>query len=120
MNPIVMGVCLVMLAVCAAGVLHRLVKGPALLDRVLASDVLLSLVASSIALHMVWSEDYAYLILIVTVSLVGFIGSVSVARFVQPTRPKKPQEAPADSAEGAAETEGPGEPASGRATEVQR
>ena len=51
MSTIVMAVCLVMLAGAAAGVLYRLVKGPSLLDRVLSSDVLLSVVVAAIALH---------------------------------------------------------------------
>lgn len=89
MSTIVMAVCLVMLAGAAAGVLYRLVKGPALLDRVLSSDVLLSVVVAAIALEMVWSDHTDYMMVIVTVSLLGFIGSVSVARFVQPTRPRK-------------------------------
>lgn len=89
MSPVVLGICLVMLAVAAAGVLYRLVKGPALLDRVLASDVLLAVVAAAIAVEMVWKSHTDYMIVIVTLSLLGFIGSVSVARFVQPTRPRK-------------------------------
>lgn len=89
MSTIVMAVCLVMLAGAAAGVLYRLVKGPSLLDRVLSSDVLLSVVVAAIALEMVWSDHSDYMMVIVTVSLLGFIGSVSVARFVQPTRPRK-------------------------------
>ncbi|MFD3800526.1 monovalent cation/H+ antiporter complex subunit F [Kocuria palustris] len=89
MSTIVMAVCLVMLAGAAAGVLYRLVKGPSLLDRVLSSDVLLSVVVAAIALEMVWSDHSDYMMVFVTVSLLGFIGSVSVARFVQPTRPRK-------------------------------
>lgn len=118
MSTIVLSICLVMLTGCAAGVLYRLVKGPALLDRVLASDVLLSLVASGIALQMVWTGDVEYLILIVTVALVGFIGSVSVARFVQPTRPRKAHEA-GSGPDGAAGAQRSGESAAGREAEAQ-
>lgn len=114
MSTIVLAVCLIMLAGAAAGVLHRLVKGPALLDRVLSSDVLLSVVVSAIALEMVWSDHTDYMIVIVTVSLLGFIGSVSVARFVQPTRPKKSGEtdegATKEAAEGGHAVDGRGRP----------
>lgn len=88
MSTIVFGACLLMLAGAAAGVMYRLVKGPAMLDRVLASDVLLSVVATAVALEMVWSGHTDYMMVIVTIALLGFIGSVSVARFVQPTRPR--------------------------------
>ena len=68
MSTIVMAVCLVMLAGAAAGVLYRLVKGPSLLDRVLSSDVLLSVVVAAIALEMVWRDHSDYMMVIVTVS----------------------------------------------------
>lgn len=122
MSTIVMAVCLVMLAGAAAGVLYRLVKGPSLLDRVLSSDVLLSVVVAAIALEMVWRDHTDYMIVVVTVSLLGFIGSVSVARFVQPTRPRKTGEtdggATKEPAEAASASSGSDEPlAPGQADE---
>ena len=86
MSTIVMAVCLVMLAGAAAGVLYRLVKGPSLLDRVLSSDVLLSVVVAAIALEMVWSDHSDYMMVIVTVSLLGFIGYRKVRKVRPPER----------------------------------
>lgn len=88
MNPIVLLLAVLLLSGAAAGVLYRLVKGPALLDRVLASDVLLAVVAAAVCLDMIWLGNTDYLILTVMISLVGFLASVTFARFVQ-TRPSQ-------------------------------
>lgn len=88
MNSIVLLLAVLLLAGAASGVLYRLVKGPALLDRVLASDVLLAIVAAAVCVDMIWQENTDYLMLTVMISLVGFLASVTFARFVQ-TRPSQ-------------------------------
>jgi multicomponent Na+:H+ antiporter subunit F len=70
------------LSVAAALALYRAVRGPSILDRVLALDVVLAIVGAALVLNMVVNRHLDNLILLVTVSLVGFIGSVTVARFV--------------------------------------
>lgn len=71
----------VLLGAATAGTLYRLAKGPSLLDRVVAADVLLAIVAAALAVDMAYHGHLDNLILMVIVSLVGFIGSVTVARF---------------------------------------
>lgn len=88
MNSVVLFLAVLMLVGAAAGVLYRLVKGPALLDRVLASDVLLAIVAAAVCVDMIWQQNTDYLTLTVMISLVGFLASVTFARFVQ-TRPSQ-------------------------------
>ncbi|MDO4918217.1 monovalent cation/H+ antiporter complex subunit F [Kocuria sp.] len=75
-------VCGVILALAAAGTIYRLAKGPSLLDRVIASDVLLAIVGASLAVEMVYHHNTDNILLLVIVSLVGFLGSVTVARNV--------------------------------------
>ncbi|MEG9249444.1 monovalent cation/H+ antiporter complex subunit F [Arthrobacter sp. Soc17.1.1.1] len=70
------------LAVAAALALYRAVRGPSILDRVLALDVVLAIIGAALVLNMVVNRHLDNLILLVTISLVGFIGSVTVARFV--------------------------------------
>lgn len=74
-------VAVVLLGAAAAGTLYRLAKGPSLLDRVVATDVLLAIVAAALAVDMAYYGHLDNLVLMVIVSLVGFIGSVTVARF---------------------------------------
>ena len=60
----------------------RLARGPSLLDRVVASDVLLVIVASGLAVHAALMRDPTLVPVLVVVSLLAFVGSVSVARYV--------------------------------------
>ena len=70
------------LSVAAALALYRAVRGPSILDRVLALDVVLAVIGAALVLNMVLNRHLDNLILLVTISLIGFIGSVTVARFV--------------------------------------
>ena len=62
--------------------LVRLGRGPSLLDRVVASDVLLVIVAAGLAVHAALERDPTLVPVLVVVSLLAFVGSVSVARYV--------------------------------------
>jgi multicomponent Na+:H+ antiporter subunit F len=86
MMPWVLVVCSVLLSAAAFGAIVRMIKGPALLDRVLAADVLLVVVASALAVDMAANGHTNHLALIVAITLIGFVGSVTVARFVQERR----------------------------------
>ncbi|MHA7208519.1 monovalent cation/H+ antiporter complex subunit F [Arthrobacter sp. MDT1-65] len=70
------------LSVAAVLALYRAVRGPSILDRVLALDVVLAVIGAALVLNMVVNRHLDNLILLVTISLIGFIGSVTVARFV--------------------------------------
>lgn len=76
----VLWICGVLLSLGAAGALYRLAKGPSLLDRVIASDVLLSIVGAALALEMVYNHHTDNILLLLIVALVGFLGAVTVAR----------------------------------------
>lgn len=76
----------VMLSIAAAGAIFRIARGPSILDRVLAADVLLTIVGAALATDMIVNRNLDYLALLVSISLIGFIGSVTVARFVTDRR----------------------------------
>lgn len=82
MLDVVMWICGSLLSLSAAGAIYRLAKGPSLLDRVIASDVLLSIVGAALALEMVYNHHVNNVFLLLIVALVGFLGSVTVARNV--------------------------------------
>lgn len=63
------------------GTVYRVWKGPALLDRVLASDVLLSILTAALCVLMIYTDSQFFLILLVALAMIGFVGSVTVARF---------------------------------------
>lgn len=76
----------VILALAAAGAIFRIVRGPSLLDRVLAIDVLLAIFGGALAVDMVIGGNLDNLVLLVAISFIGFIGSVTVSRFVTDRR----------------------------------
>lgn len=80
MFEIAVWICGAFLALAAAGTVYRLAKGPSLLDRVIASDVLLAIVGASLAIEMVYNHHMNNIFLLLIISLVGFLGSVTVAR----------------------------------------
>ncbi len=62
--------------------LFRLARGPSLLDRVVATDTLLVVIAAGLAVHAALVRDPTLVPVLVVVSLLAFVGSVSVARYV--------------------------------------
>lgn len=80
---VVIVICLVGLALAAGMCLLRLVRGPSVPDRIVALDALLLVVVAGIAVGAAATGDGYFLALLVAVSLLGFVGTVSVARFVE-------------------------------------
>ena len=76
----------VILSLAAAGAIVRIAIGPSLLDRVLASDVLLAILGAALAIDMAVNQHLNNLMLLVALAVLGFIGSVTVARFVAERR----------------------------------
>jgi multicomponent Na+:H+ antiporter subunit F len=62
--------------------LLRMAWGPSLLDRVVATDTLLVIVAAGLAVHAALQRDPTLVPVLVVVSLLAFVGSVSVARYI--------------------------------------
>jgi multicomponent Na+:H+ antiporter subunit F len=62
--------------------LARLARGPSLLDRVVATDTLLVIIAASLAVQAALTRDATLVPVLVVVSLLAFVGSVSIARYV--------------------------------------
>ena len=78
----VIAVIVTALLVAAGGLtLVRIIRGPTILDRAVATDVLLAVAVAAIATEAAYSRDATALPVLVVLALVGFVGSVSVARF---------------------------------------
>lgn len=79
---IVYGLAAAMLGIAVLLTIYRLAKGPTNVDRILASDVTVVTVSGGVALSIVHSRSVASLSLLLALSLLGFVGAVSVARFL--------------------------------------
>ena len=69
------------LAVAVVLVLIRMTIGPTMLNRVVAMDVIIAILVAGLALEAVLNDNTTTLPILVVLSMVGFVGSVSVARF---------------------------------------
>lgn len=76
-------VCFVGLTTAAVLALVRLVLGPTVPDRIVALDNLLLIVVAGLATAAATSGNSAFLGVMVAVALLGFVGSVTVGRFVE-------------------------------------
>lgn len=79
---IVIGIAVVLFAVGALAALYRLITGPTLLDRVVASDVLLVTVMCGLGAEMAINHHTTSMPLLLVLAAFAFIGSVSVAKFM--------------------------------------
>lgn len=78
---VVVVVATVLLTAAALLTLVRAERGPTMLDRTVALDVLTSIVLSGVALHAAWTRQTDAVPLLVALALVGFVSSVTIARF---------------------------------------
>lgn len=74
-------VCLVLMAITGLLCLVRIVRGPAALDRTVAADVFVSAMAGAIGIEAAIGRHTTTLPILVALAFVGFLGSVSIARF---------------------------------------
>lgn len=72
---------LIFLAFSAIGALYRIIRGPALLDRAIAVDVILIVFSSGLAVWMALNDSTHFITAVVLASLIGFISSTILARF---------------------------------------
>ncbi|MGH9119819.1 MAG: monovalent cation/H+ antiporter complex subunit F [Acidimicrobiales bacterium] len=73
----------VAVGLAALGFGYRLLRGPSLADRMMALDGLLIVGVSAIALRAMQTGIGAFTPVAVVVTLVGFIGTAVVARFIE-------------------------------------
>ena len=75
-------ICAVLLGVSGALTLVRMVRGPSTLDRAVATDVLVAIMVAAIGVAAAAGRDPTTLPILLVLAFAGFVGSVSVARFV--------------------------------------
>ncbi len=72
----------IVFAVAALLALVRIVTGPSILDRAVASDVLLTEVLCILGADMVINHHIRTLPILLIIAAVGVFGSIAIARFV--------------------------------------
>ncbi|GAB3447960.1 cation:proton antiporter [Streptomonospora sediminis] len=63
--------------------MYRLVRGPSVMDRIVCLNTTSVLLISFIAVEVALRGDPAYIGLVITFALLGFVGSLTAARFAE-------------------------------------
>lgn len=84
MSPLViMGLAAgVMFGAGAIAALVRLIKGPSILDRALATDVLLAIAICGLGAEMAINRHTDTLVVMLILAMFAVVGSISIARFM--------------------------------------
>ena len=82
MNAVIL-ICVGILGVGALLLVVRISLGPTMLDRIVALDVLVAVMICGLALEAAANRHTTTLPVLVVLSLLGFVGSVTVARFTR-------------------------------------
>jgi multicomponent Na+:H+ antiporter subunit F len=78
---VVVVVCAVLITVGAMLAIIRAEKGPSMLDRTIALDIVVTTMIAAVALYAALNRRADVVPVLVVLSLVGFVGSVTIARF---------------------------------------
>lgn len=71
------------LSVAAALVLYRLLAGPTVSDRIVASDLLLLIATSAVGIRLAQTDELRFAPVLVVVALMAFLGTTTAARFLE-------------------------------------
>jgi multicomponent Na+:H+ antiporter subunit F len=77
-------ICVVLLSITGVLCIVRIVRGPTMLDRTVAADVFVAASAGAIGIEAAVERHGTTLSILVVLALVGFLSSVSIARFAAP------------------------------------
>jgi multicomponent Na+:H+ antiporter subunit F len=78
---VLLAVCATALTAAAILLVARIALGPTMLDRVVALDVLVAVLICGLGVEAAVNRHTTTLPVLLVLSLVGFVGSVSMARF---------------------------------------
>ena len=73
---------LALLGIGGVAAIYRIVRGPSILDRAIATDVLLIVISSALCVEMAIHHHTSNIVFVAVASVIGFIGSVTLSRFV--------------------------------------
>jgi multicomponent Na+:H+ antiporter subunit F len=76
-------ICFAGLALAGALCMVRLIRGSSLADRIVALDSMLIVIVGGVAVEAARSGRGTYLGLLIVAGLIAFVGTVTVARFIE-------------------------------------
>lgn len=83
-EQVVLYICAGVLSVSLLLTMFRMAIGPNSIDRVMSLDTISATAQCGVALYIAWTLDTTPIAMVLVLALIGFLGSVSVARFRVP------------------------------------
>lgn len=80
---VVLSGCLVVLGLSAVLLVIRMTLGPTTLDRAIALDAIVTILICALALEAAINQHTTSLPILLVLTMMGFVGSVTVARFTR-------------------------------------
>jgi len=74
---------IIALTLAMAVAFYRVLRGPSLPDRIVALDLIASLVVGILSIHAIRSGEHVYLTAGIALALIAFIGTVALALFIR-------------------------------------
>jgi multisubunit Na+/H+ antiporter MnhF subunit len=84
---IVIAASFTLIALGSIATLIRMLLGPTLADRIVATDLLLTLLMGGAAVESARTGEQVYLVVMVVIAVVGFLGTSFVARYMEAKGP---------------------------------
>ncbi|MGA1192888.1 MAG: monovalent cation/H+ antiporter complex subunit F [Kiritimatiellia bacterium] len=78
---------IVLLTASMALSMIRVLRGPSLPDRIIALDLIASVVVGILSVHAIRTNEYVYLTAGIALALIAFIGTVALALFISRGEP---------------------------------
>lgn len=72
----------VMFGIGAVAAVYRIIRGPSILDRALATDVLLAIAICGLGAEMAINRHTDTLVVMLVLAMFAVVGSISIARFM--------------------------------------
>lgn len=88
MLPVVINIVYLMLSLALFLAFVRLVKGPSLPDRVVALELVATLVAAMVGVHAIDSGVSSYLDIAIVLALTAFLAAIGFAKFLERGGPR--------------------------------
>ncbi|GHD02630.1 monovalent cation/H+ antiporter complex subunit F [Zhihengliuella salsuginis] len=76
----------ILLGLATVLVIVRMMRGPSILERAIAMDVLLAIIIAALCVDMAVNHHTNHLAFVVVACVLGFIGSVTISRYVTDRR----------------------------------
>jgi len=74
---------MVILMIAMALAFYRVIRGPSLPDRIIALDLVATVVVGILCIHAIRTDAHVYLTAGIALALIAFIGTVALALFIR-------------------------------------